>query len=236
MGNIQNSSGLSLPISVYAELEREYEQAVRRGDSKINIYKRLEKLYTIQSLQQNRTLPFQSYSRPTTPLVLSKTQYYPTLVSEISHRMDNSLDLRNTYREYEENFSTEQNLNMSPFQIKKPSYSNFSKVSPTSPTISPSSRSKLRPRPKSANNSNPNSIDRSKRSGSPRRSQLVDPVLKMSFESLWNICWISVSSRLNLDPLPIADYPNINSYPTIESNVELVLLIYLLRSLTREFE
>ena len=44
MGNIQNSSGLSLPISVYAELEREYEQAVRRGDSKINIYKRLEKL------------------------------------------------------------------------------------------------------------------------------------------------------------------------------------------------
>lgn len=216
-----NISGLSLPLDAYLSLENEYLESVNQGDSKVDTFKRLEKAYREQSAEHDRLFITNRQMTPST-LITSN----PTSTSK--YHLDISIANQQQHTVYSSPRPSTIGHHMSPYSPIN--------LSPRIPLTVSSSRSKLRPRPRSAVNVNPNRIDRDVRSLSPRRSHSIEPVLKMSFETLWNIAWVSTSARLLLEPLPITDYPNIQYSPIVENNYELVLLIYLLRSLSREFE
>lgn len=217
-----SSEDLSLPLSDYTELEEEYNASIARGDAKITTFKRLERAYRIKTSEAERLFGFENRSVAVTSVSFSR--HASPSVSPASPYRNQPMITYENHRNYAR----------SPVPHTMPAIS--SPRSPSSPVHLPSSATKLRPRPQSSSDRNPNRIDREKRSQSPRRSHAVQPCLKMSFEILWNIAWVSVSARLHLDPLPIADFPDAESSPVIENNFELVLLIYLLRSVSREFE
>ncbi len=235
------------PVWIYKELERVYNES--KGEShgdetNMELYRGLEKLY--RELCIDYIMTSQD----------SAGEFSP------QRRQENERNLSGYLLELDSSAQATSVVSrtVSPY-TSRPSTPNALRPSrPTTPRVSPSSLADInrnsprvmtyrtpsaigpvvRPRPKSSSKINPYRIDRAKLSSSqtpsPRRSRMTSPRIKMQFETLWCVSWLSVAHRLDLQPLPINGFPDSSQCPIIENNYELILLIYLLRSLSREFE
>jgi hypothetical protein len=207
----------TIPYSVCLEMEKCYLEGISGGLARSELFFKLEKLYDKLIFEESKL-------NSPVKIVYSNGLSTYAIDSPISP-ISNLPNKKDFYHDHEK---VDQALTISP---SKP------KLLSRSPSSVNTARSRSRLlRPKSASYRDPNSIDREKRTNSPRRSSMANPALSMTFECLWKVSWVSVAHRMNLQPLPIVDYPDMEKWPVIDDDIELILLIYLLRSLSREFE
>ena len=204
-----HSAGEQLPLSLFLELERAYEKGIKEGEDKLKLFRRLERQFI-------DTVDGGLWSRGNSRLSLGENANESS-----SQRPVSPHNVQLTPKPYTPQSPPSSNVSPRHLQFRSPGMTQ-TKLS--------------RPRPKSASRLDPHRIDRDKKSHGPRRSTIIGPIIKMSFETLWYVAWVSVSERLGLESLPLLDHVNGNSFPAISNNNDLILLIYLLRSLSREYE
>ena len=265
MGHIQSSNGAVLhhaPAYVYEELEYVYKESTKEGGSgteeREQLYRRLENLYQELCLDHLAATSQNDVDESSSSMYLQARDRDRNLSSYLLELSAPSTQATSAVSRPVSPYTSHQSTPRSSPRPSRPTTPKSSPPSDNRVTSNSRSNSRLltyrspsangsvtRPRPKSSSKIDPYRIDRarssflssSSSSSSPRRSQMIRPRIKMHFETLWYISWVSVARRLDLDPLTYTSgFPDTSKFPVMENNYELILLIYLLRSLCREYE